>query len=289
MDEPLKIVELTDPACPFAWSAEPARRRLDWLYGDRLSWELCMVGLSEDPRDYEEKGFTPERQASSFRRLAHQHPMPIDSSPRPRMAASVPACRAMVAVRWHAPERERALLRALRILHFSGWLLDDSDTLDEAALRAGLEAEQLREWCQEEGTEELLQQDLKRSRTPLPRALALSHKLAETDDGRRYTCPSYEIERTDDEVRLAVPGFQPLAAYEVVIANLYPQAERRADPEDVREVLQWAGEPLASAEVAAVCDIEIEDARERLGYVAEEEHIGFDGVWRLRSEPALGS
>ncbi|MDQ6745150.1 MAG: DsbA family protein [Actinomycetota bacterium] len=289
MDEPLKIVEFTDPACPFAWSAEPARRRLDWLYGDRLAWELCMVGLSEDPRDYEDKGFTPERQASSFRRLAHQHHMPIDSSPRPRMAASVPACRAVVAVRRNAPERERALLRALRILHFSGWLLDDPETLDEAAARAGVEPEQLRGWCEEDGTEELLHQDLKRARDPLPRALALSHKLAETDDGRRYTCPSYEIERTSDEVRLAVPGFQPLAAYEVVIANLCPRAGRRADPEDVGEVLEWAGEPLASAEVAAVCDIEIEDARERLGYVAEEEHIGFDGVWRLRSEPASRS
>lgn len=66
----LQIVEFTDPGCPFAWSAEPVRRRLDWLYGEQLHWELCMVGLAESPRDFEEKGFTPERQAASFRRLA---------------------------------------------------------------------------------------------------------------------------------------------------------------------------------------------------------------------------
>ncbi len=40
----LKITEYTDPGCPFAWSAEPARRRLQWLFGDQLHWELCMVG-----------------------------------------------------------------------------------------------------------------------------------------------------------------------------------------------------------------------------------------------------
>jgi hypothetical protein len=30
----VRIVEYTDPACPWAYSAEPGRRRLDWLYGD---------------------------------------------------------------------------------------------------------------------------------------------------------------------------------------------------------------------------------------------------------------
>ncbi|MGI8922163.1 MAG: DsbA family oxidoreductase [Solirubrobacteraceae bacterium] len=276
----LQIAEFTDPGCPFAWSAEPMRRRLDWLYGEQLDWRLRMVGLSESPREYEEKGFTPERQAASFRRLAHEHHMPIDTSPRPRMAATVPACRAVVAVRRHLPDRERALLRALRILHFSGRLLDEPATIRAAAERVGIDSEQLEQWLAESETEEILRRDLELARHPIPRALALSHKLAETDDGRRYSCPSYEIERVSDGIRLAVPGFQPLAAYEVAIANLCPEAERHAEPEDVEEVLAWAGEPLATAEVAAVCAIELEDARQRLGRVAEEEHVGFDGLWQ---------
>jgi protein-disulfide isomerase-like protein with CxxC motif len=53
----------------------------------------------------------------------------MDTSLRPRMAATMPACRAVVAVRRHEPEREAAMLRALRVLHFSGWLLDDPDGL----------------------------------------------------------------------------------------------------------------------------------------------------------------
>jgi hypothetical protein len=66
-----------------------------------------------------------------------------------------------------------------------------------------------------------------------------------------------------------------------VTANLVPGVDRREPPDDVAEVLRWAGTPLASKEVAVVCDISVQDAREALGRVADEEHVGFDGFWRL--------
>ena len=37
----------------------------------------------------------------------------------------------------------------------------------------------------------------------------------------------------------------------------------------------------ASIEVAGVCDIPFEDARERLSRVAVERPVGFDGFWTL--------
>lgn len=281
----LKITEYTDPGCPFAWSAEPARRRLQWLFGHQLAWELCMVGLAERGRDYEEKGFTPERQSASFRHLSEQHHMPMDFSLRPRMAATMPACRAVVAVRRHLPEQEAAILRALRVQHFSGSLLDAPETLAAAAEQAGVEPAELDAWMREPETEDRLNADLEAARAPTPAALAMAHKLAGTGDGgHRYTCPSYEIQRHDG-VSLSVPGFQPLAAYEVAIANLAPEATRRADPTDVREVLAWADAPLATAEVAAVCGISLEEARAELGAVADEQHIGFDGLWHLSAAP----
>lgn len=83
-----------------------------------------------------------------------------------------------------------------------------------------------------------------------------------------------------------MPGFEPLAAYEVAVANLLPEARRRDDPADVAEVLRWADEPLATAEVAEVCAISLDDAREQLGRVAVEEHIGFDGLWHLNHDSA---
>jgi predicted DsbA family dithiol-disulfide isomerase len=275
----LKITEYTDPGCPFAWSAEPARRRLQWLFGDQLHWELCMVGLTEHASDYEAKGFTPERQSAAFRRLSEKHHMPINFSLRPRMAATVPACRAVVAVRRHLPEQEAAMLRALRVLHFSGSLLDAPETLAAAAEQAGVEPSDLEAWMAEPETEDRLAADLEAAREPTRSALALVHKLAsDGNGGHRYTCPSYEIQRHDG-VSLSIPGFQPVAAYEVAIANLAPDLKRREDPGDVREVLDWADAPLATAEVAAIRSTSIEDARAELGAVADEQHIGFEGIW----------
>ena len=45
------------------------------------------------------------------------------------------------------------------------------------------------------------------------------------------------------------------------------------------EVLEWAGEPLATREVAVVMDIDHDEAREELGRVADEDHLGADGLW----------
>ena len=43
----LAVTLFTDPACPFAFSAEPVRMRLRWHYGDGLTWRLRMIVLSE--------------------------------------------------------------------------------------------------------------------------------------------------------------------------------------------------------------------------------------------------
>ena len=284
MAEPVpdvRITEFTDPGCPWAWSAEPFRRRLDWLYGERLEWQICVVGLSETPEDYLAKGFTPEKQARSFERIAKEHGMPLDTAPRPRMAATLPACRAIVAARLNAPERERTLLRRLRVRNFSGELLDEPETIAAAASDAGIEPAELERWSRGEDVEAALREDMARAREPIPAARVLDDKLANWSGGRRYTCPSYEVVRVSDGVRIAVPGFQPFGVYDVLLANLVPDLERREPAESAEEVLEWTGTPLASKEVAVVRDIPFERAREELGRVAEECHVGADGLWSL--------
>ena len=68
----------------------------------------------------------------------------------------------------------------------------------------------------------------------------------------------------------------------MITANLVPGL-RRADPaESPEEVLRWTGTPLATKEVAVVRDIGFDEAREELGRVAHEEHVGADGFWTLR-------
>ena len=277
----LRITEYSDPACPFAWSAEPQRRRVQWLFGDQIEWRVRMVGLARSGDEYTSKGFTPELQSSSSRALSQRHHMPIDTSLRPRMAATMPACRAVVAARLNAPEQEFALLRALRVRHFAGELLDEGSTLAGAAADVGIEPDQLEDWMEQPETEVALEGDLRAAREPTPEAIALSHKLARWQDGWRYTCPSYEIVRLSDGAHISAPGFQPLESYEVAIANLVPDAERRENPAAVDEVLAWAREPLATAEVAAVCALTLESAAAELGEVAVLRSIGEDGLWSL--------
>jgi predicted DsbA family dithiol-disulfide isomerase len=271
----LHIEVFTDPGCPFAWSAEPQRRRIAWLYGDQLAWTTRMVVLSESPDDYLAKGFDPPKQAAAFGRIADKYGMPIDDGERPRMTATIHACRAFVAARRHAPERADALLRRLRIHHLVlAQLIDEPEVIAVAAAEAGIDPADLERWMSEPGTESALREDARDARAPLPAALALDHKLAGPDSERRYTCPSWVLHR-DGRQSLVAPGFQPIEACEVLLANLAPELRRRADPESALDVLRWADEPLAAAEVAAVLGTGVGDARAELERFADDDGSGF--------------
>ena len=277
----LTIREFTDPGCPFAFSAEPARWRIEWLYGDQLEWSRRMVVLSRTPEDYLERDFTPDKQADSYKRLRREHGMPIDAHQRPRMTATEVACRAVVAARLHAPDHERPLLRRLRVLGFAGQLIDEPETIERAARHAGLSPDDLLGWMDEPAVHEALAEDMEAARSPSPAALVLDSRLAQTEDGHRYTCPSYQFLSADGTC-FDIPGFRPVEAYEVAIANLASELDRRPAPDTVEEVLAWAGEPLATVEVAAVCKLEREEAREELALVADFQPVGNDGYWTLR-------
>jgi predicted DsbA family dithiol-disulfide isomerase len=287
----LTIREYTDPACPFAFSAEPARLRLNWLYGDQLEWRPVMVVLSESPEDYTRKGLTTGMLASGMADIQRKYGMPIDPRERPRMVATVHACRAVVAARLHAPPgSEYALLRRLRIRAMAGDLIDDPGVIARCAREANIDPMLVfRAAADDPGVEAALRADMAASRGPSAPSLALDHKLASAGDlGRRYTCPSYEISRAGGSgsgssgwPRFDVPGFQPVEVYEAAIANLAPELERRAAPSSVSEVLEWAGEPLATVEVAAICGIEPAEARTQLARVAHEDAVGPDGFWAL--------
>lgn len=267
----LQIEVFTDPGCPFAWSAEPQRRRMQWLYGDQLTWTTRMVVLSESPDDYLAKGFDPPKQAVAFGAIGDRYGMPIDASERPRMTATVEACRAFVAARRHAPDRADALLRRLRIHHLVlGNLIDEPAVLASAASEAKIDPDDLTTWMAEPGTESALREDRRDSRSPLPAGLALDHKLAGPAGERRYTCPSWVLHREGDR-SLVAPGFQPVEAYEVLVANLAPELSRREDPESALAVLRWADEPLSAAEVAGVMGIGVSDAREELNRFADDD------------------
>jgi predicted DsbA family dithiol-disulfide isomerase len=276
----LTITEYTDPACPWAFSAEPFRWKLSWMYGDQLTWDVKLVGLSEDPSAMVAAGFTPEVLAGALAKIGAEHGMPIDTSVRERLSASIPACRAAVAAKLNTSiEQTRALIRALAIRNFKGEALDAPETIDAAATDVGLDPETLRAWIDEPATQAALDQDMAAARQPTPAALVQDERLANWSGGRRYTCPSYELEA--DGNQLSAPGFQPFRVYDMAAANLVPTATRRPKPESVTELLAWAATPLATQEVAVVMELSPDEAREQLTAVATEDKVGDDGFWSL--------
>ncbi len=197
MSARVTVRHFTDPGCPFGFSAERQRHRLLWLYGDQIHWELHLIVLSEEKREW--------KASEGMRRLQLLYGMPIDWRERLWGPATIHACRAVVAARLRWPDRADALLRRLRVLSMGGALLDDSDTLEIAAEQAGLPVKELAAYCAEPEVERALRADMAAARNPAPGALA--HKLGGPPGARRYSPPSYELVAGDDQFTLA--GFFP--------------------------------------------------------------------------------
>ena len=264
------ITHFTDPACPFAFSAEPARMRLRWHYGDGLTWRLRMIVLTLERSE-------AEGLAQGAPNLQRMYGMPIDPAPYSRVSSSEPACRAVVAARLFAPRAEEALLRRLRVRRMTGGLLDDPELIAAAAREAGIDPEALAAWSATDEAERALRADIAAARDPSPAARALDHKLGGPPEQRRYSAPSYELAAGGRTFSL--PGFHPVEAYEAAIANLDPELPRRPKPTAVEAVLDWATEPLATAEIAAILEVDRRVAHRRLERIATPQPAGADFYW----------
>lgn len=270
----IEITHFTDPACPFAFSAEPVRQRLRWYYGDQLTWRTRMIVLTLEPGE-------ADKLAQGAPGLQRRHGMPIDPAPYTRPASSEPACRAVVAARLNAPGSEEPLLRRLRVHAMLGGLLDDPELIAAAAREVGLDPARLERWCASGAAQDAMRADVEAARSPSRAARALDHRLGGPSAQRRYTAPSYEITRAERGCAIAVPGFNPVEVYETAIASLAPELVRRPMPRSVEEVLAWAGEPLATAEVAAVAQLDVVETRVALGRIARPLPAGADFYWTL--------
>jgi hypothetical protein len=236
--------------------------------------------LSDDAEELA-RSFPPDVHASALAMIQDRFGMPIDATERPRSAASRPACAAVVAARLNAPDHAESLLRGLRTRIMAGELPDEPATVAGAALDAGLDPEQVQAWTATDDVVAALEADRAAARDPLPAARLLDHKLGGPSEERRYTCPSY-VALSEGSGPSVAPGFQPIEAYEVLLANVAPGLQRRDEPSGVGEVLAWAGTPLATAEVALLCGMDHDEAREALAEAgAVERPVGPDAYWSL--------
>jgi predicted DsbA family dithiol-disulfide isomerase len=259
----MKVTLYTDPGCPFGFNAQRQELQLMWHYGDAVDIDRRMIVLADSTVSFEERGMSPDMIARGRERLRAQYGMPMGMEPSTEIPATIDACRAYVGARMHAPDRSLALLRALRRrAHSDQQPLDDRATIHAAAADAGIAAEDVDAWLADADVDAALRADMAATRDPLPEALAQAHRLSKSDDGLRYSTSSGVFE--SDGRRVVAAGFQPFAVYEVAIASVAPEVERRPAAETVDEVLAWAPFPLATAEVAELRGIGIDQARDEL-------------------------
>ncbi|HTX10182.1 MAG TPA: DsbA family protein [Solirubrobacteraceae bacterium] len=242
----------SDPACPWAYSESPALRVIEWRYGDQLDWRLVLVGLTEDASQYERRGYTPIRGALGQAMFRRRYGMPFAPAPKSRLSATSRACRAVVAARMSDPGSEWRVFRAIQLHNFNSAMLLDDDQDLVTALRnvPGIDAEQIVGRIDAPDVVEAYRTDREQTRMAEGSAAELQGKTATTDGPVRFTAPSVVFE--SNGTRLVAGGFQPVEAYDILVANIDPKLHREPPPEEPAPLLERFPEGLTTQEVAAL-------------------------------------
>ena len=242
----------SDPACPWAYSESPALRVIEWRYGDQLDWRLVLVGLTEEAAQYERRGYTPVRGVLGQARFRERYGMPFSTQVKPRLSATSRACRAVVAARMQHPGSEWGVFRAIQFANFNSPMVLDDDAHLAEALRIvpGIDPDQIVGQIDAPEVVEAYGRDKDETRTAVGSAAELQGKTATTDGPVRFTAPSVVFERNG--TRLVAGGFQPVEAYDVLIANLDPQLHREPPPDGPAPLLERFSGGLTTQEVAAL-------------------------------------
>jgi predicted DsbA family dithiol-disulfide isomerase len=242
----------SDPACPWAYSESPALRVIEWRYRDQLRWRLVLIGLTEDASQYEQRGYTPLNGALGQARFRRRYGMPFAAAPKARLSATARACRVVVAARLDHPGSEWRVFRALQLANFTTPLLLDDDGQLAEALRGvpGIDAETLVARIDAPDVVEAYKRDRDETRAAAGSAAELQGKTRITDGPVRFTAPSVAFARNGST--LVAGGFQPVEAYDVLIANLDPTLRRELPPDTPLPLLEWFTDGLTTEEVAAL-------------------------------------
>ncbi len=279
----------SDPACPWAYSESPALRVIEWRYGDQLDWRLIVIGLTEDASQYIARGYTPLRGALGQLRF-RRYGMPFSPAPKPRISATARACRAIVAARLQNPGSEWQVYRALQLANFTTPLVleDDAQLTDVLADVPGVDAEGVIAALDSPEVTEAYDRDRADTRAAAGSAAELQGKTATSDGPVRFTAPSLVV--GSNGTSLVAGGFQPVEAYDVLIANLDPTLVRKPAPETPEPLLAYFPHGLTTQEVAALMAAG-NDAPDRasaeaalLALVADgsarRETLGDDALWK---------
>jgi putative protein-disulfide isomerase len=256
----------TDPACPWSWALEPSLRRLQVEFGGGVRIEPVMGGLAPAFGD-------PLTEVARWLDACDRSGMPFD----PRLwleappSGSHPACLAVVAAAGQGEEaRDRCLRRLREGLMCERRKLDGAEALlAQAQGMPGIDAARLRRDLGSSATVERFGEQLERTKA-IGGSAALPTIAFRDQDGNEH----------------AVRGFAPYEGWRA--AALAAGAETPSPPTPaptIEEALRRFG-TLATAEVAAACDLPGPRARAELWRLALEWRVVAErrftsALWRL--------
>jgi protein-disulfide isomerase-like protein with CxxC motif len=295
----LEATLYTDPGCPWAYSANPALRVLEWRYREQFTWRLVMIGLREEASEAAVSSFDPQRSLARWRVFEERYGMPFGSVPKRRPSGTGRGCRAVVAAGLVEPGTEWTALRALQLAYFTtDLLLDDAESIQAALAGTSLDASRIVELVDDDEVVAEYERQLAEARSAAGTPADVQGKTALAEGRPRFTAPSVVFRRNGDSVVVA-GGWQPLLAYDVLLANFEPELERTPPPESPEPLLEYFQDGLTTAEVALlladgpdpVPDIEV--AELLLARLAEDgsvvrESVGAGSIWRADPVP-MGS
>jgi predicted DsbA family dithiol-disulfide isomerase len=248
-DARLTVLELTDPACPWAWGSEPKFRWLRTALADQACWRR-VFGILFDPAEDDP---APDRQAEAawYQRFVDdvcRH----TGAPAARLLEWVcldswPASLAATAALRQGDEVADRVLRRLRERTFVRGRPADSDDAVLAAL-TGLPGLDLDRLTRDAASAEVIAQvqadrALTRSADPEVCRLAAGEGphpgiAKPTSSGQRYALPTLIFEGPGG--REIVPGWRPLAEYVGAVRRVAPAVELRMRPGEAEYVLtRW--------------------------------------------------
>ena len=221
----------------------------------------------------------------------NRYGMPFAPEPKARLSATARACRAVIAARLANPGSEWAVFRAIQLANFTTPLVleDDAGLRDALDGVPGVDADAIIAALDSPEVTDAYEADKAQTRTAAGSAAELQGKTATTDGPVRFTAPSVVFQ--SNGTSLVAGGFQPVEAYDVLIANLDPTLHREPPPETPAPLLEYFDGGLTTQEVAALLvsgnDLPDRQAAERalLELVADgraERHLlGDDALWSV--------
>jgi 2-hydroxychromene-2-carboxylate isomerase len=287
----------TDAACPWAYSASPALRVLEWRFRRQLAWRLVMIALRDGVAESAGRAFDPARSVLGHHRFRERYGMPFGLVPKERLSATGRGCRAVIAARLLEPGSEWAVLRALQFAYFTtDLLLDDDEGIRAALDAAGVDGHEIVAHLDTPDVTQAYERDRADARAAAGSAAEAQGKTSTSDGPVRFTAPSVAFEH--DGRRLVAGGWQPLLAYDVLLANLDSTLERTPPPASPEPLFEVFPAGLTTAEIALLLadgPDPVPDAQgtERLlldlaaSGSLRRAPLGQDAVWRL-APPVVG-